>query len=112
MDSYKWLFHASRFPEKPSDKAHKFDPKTHDHVVFIRKNKFFQVPLTTMDGAELSAAELQVSVCPIHFCKEMTSLFTDKSKKSLVLLDKKREFPSALSLVIIGITGLMLAQLL
>ncbi|KAF7980471.1 hypothetical protein HWV62_37946 [Athelia sp. TMB] len=62
MDSYKWMFHASRYPTKPSDTAHKFDPQTHNHVVFIRKNKFFSVPLVTPDGQELSAAELEVQV--------------------------------------------------
>ena len=28
MDSYKWLFHASRYHAKPSDTAAKFDPVT------------------------------------------------------------------------------------
>lgn len=80
MASYKWMyvpnpsqpctvyygliasrrFHASRYPTKPSDTAHKFDPKAHNHVVFIRKNKFFSVPLATVEGRELSAAELEV----------------------------------------------------
>jgi len=62
MDSYKWLFHSSRYPTKPSDTARKFDPKTHNHVVFVRKNKFFEVPLAGPDGRELSAAELEVQV--------------------------------------------------
>ncbi|EIN12792.1 acyltransferase ChoActase/COT/CPT [Punctularia strigosozonata HHB-11173 SS5] len=59
MASYQWLFHACRYPTKPSDTAHKFDPLTHNHIVVIRKNKFFEVPLTH-DGKELSAAELEV----------------------------------------------------
>lgn len=62
MDSYKWLFHSSRYPVKPSDIARKFDPVTHNHVVFVRKNKFFEVPLETVEGMELSAAELEVQV--------------------------------------------------
>ncbi|KAG6334319.1 hypothetical protein ID866_4773 [Astraeus odoratus] len=62
MDSYKWLFHSSRYPVKPSDKASKFDPATHNHVVFVRKNKFFEVPLATPEGKELSAAELEIQV--------------------------------------------------
>lgn len=62
MDSYKWLFHACRYPVKPSDTAHKFDPARHNHVVFIRKNKFFQVPLATKDGRELTAAELEAQI--------------------------------------------------
>jgi len=52
-------FHASRYPTKPSDTTHKFDSSTHNHVVFIRKNKFFLVPLADASGRELSAAELE-----------------------------------------------------
>jgi hypothetical protein len=55
-------FHACRYPAKPSDTANKFNPKLHNHVVFIRKNKFFSVPLVDAKGKELSAAELEVYV--------------------------------------------------
>ncbi|KAI0056558.1 acyltransferase ChoActase/COT/CPT [Artomyces pyxidatus] len=59
MDSYKWLFHACRYPTIPSDTARKFDAKTHNHVVFVRNNRFFEVPLAHADGSELSAADLE-----------------------------------------------------
>ncbi|KAI0786838.1 acyltransferase ChoActase/COT/CPT [Abortiporus biennis] len=62
MDSYKWLFHSSRLPVKPSDTARKYDAATHNHVVFVRKNKFFKVPLVDESGRELTAAELEVQV--------------------------------------------------
>lgn len=62
MASYKWLFHASRYPVKPSDTAAKFDPKENNHIVVLRKNRFFIVPLATPDGAELSAAELEAQL--------------------------------------------------
>lgn len=62
MASYKWLFHSSRYPNKPSDTAHKFDAATHNHVVFVRKNKFFKVPLIDPTGRELSAAELEFQI--------------------------------------------------
>jgi carnitine O-acetyltransferase len=55
-------FHACRYPTKVSDSAHKFDPKAHNHVVFIRKNKFFSVPLANSEGKELSATELEMYV--------------------------------------------------
>ena len=55
-------FHSSRYPVKPSDVARKFDPVTHNHVVFVRKNKFFAVPLADASGRELSAAELEVQI--------------------------------------------------
>ncbi|KAI0087716.1 acyltransferase ChoActase/COT/CPT [Irpex rosettiformis] len=62
MESFKWLFHSSRYPVKPSDTAHKFSAAEHNHVVFVRKNKFFKVPLATPEGRELTAAELEVQV--------------------------------------------------
>ncbi|KAL4073109.1 acyltransferase ChoActase/COT/CPT [Scleroderma yunnanense] len=62
MESYKWLFHSSRYPVKPSDKARKFDPTVYNHVVVMRKNKFFEVPLATVEGRELSTAELEVQI--------------------------------------------------
>jgi hypothetical protein len=52
-------FHASRYPAIPKDTAHKFDPATHNHVVFIRNNRFFEVQLAHPDGTELSAADLE-----------------------------------------------------
>ncbi|KAI5122447.1 hypothetical protein M0805_008759 [Coniferiporia weirii] len=61
MASYKWLFNASRYPTKPSDTARKFDAAANNHVVFIRKNKFFEVPLVHGDRA-LSVAELEHQV--------------------------------------------------
>ncbi|KAF8628811.1 hypothetical protein AX15_003706 [Amanita polypyramis BW_CC] len=60
MESYKWLFHASRYPVKPSDTAFKFDPKTNNHLVALRKNRFYVIPLADASGRELSAAELEV----------------------------------------------------
>ncbi|KZV70168.1 acyltransferase ChoActase/COT/CPT [Peniophora sp. CONT] len=62
MASYKWLFHSSRYPVKPSDTATKFDPATHDHVIFVRKNRFYEVSLKGKDGKEVSAADLEAQV--------------------------------------------------
>ncbi|KAH9969703.1 hypothetical protein BC827DRAFT_1162149 [Russula dissimulans] len=36
VDSFKWL----RYPIISKDTAHKFDPATHNHVAFLRKNRF------------------------------------------------------------------------
>ncbi|KAI0685797.1 acyltransferase ChoActase/COT/CPT [Cerioporus squamosus] len=62
MKSYEWLFHSSRYPTKPSDTAKKFDPATHNHVVFVRKNKFYKVALADKSGRELSATELEAQI--------------------------------------------------
>ncbi|KAF8234274.1 acyltransferase ChoActase/COT/CPT [Tricholoma matsutake] len=57
MDSYKWLFHASRYPALPSDTAHRF-PLTDstNHLIVLRKNRFYIVPLSSQP----SAAQLQI----------------------------------------------------
>ncbi len=65
MASLKWLFHAARHPEKPEDTATKYDPQTHNHAVIMRKNRFFVLPLTGPDGAELSAAQLEAQLARI-----------------------------------------------
>ena len=54
-------FHSSRYPTKPADTAHKFTAAENNHIVFVRKNKFFEVPLTH-NGVDLSEAELQLYV--------------------------------------------------
>ena len=51
--------HAPRYPAIPKDTAHKFDPATHNHVVFIRNNQFFEVRLAHPDGTELRMADLE-----------------------------------------------------
>jgi carnitine O-acetyltransferase len=61
MASYKWLFNSCRYPVIPSDTAHKFDPQSNNHVVFIRKNKFYSVPLE-VNGVQLTTAELEAQV--------------------------------------------------
>lgn len=62
MASYKWLFHSARHPVKPSDTAEKFDPKTNNHIIVVRKNRFFLVPLANASGIEFSAAEIEAQL--------------------------------------------------
>ena len=62
MASYKWLFHSTRYPVKPSDTAEKFDPKTNNHIIVLRKNRFFVVPLADASGREFSASEIEAQL--------------------------------------------------
>jgi carnitine O-acetyltransferase len=71
---YACSFHASRYPTKPADTAQKFDMSTHNHVVFIRKNKFYAVPLADKNGREIGAAELEVS--EFMYCHTYQALLT------------------------------------
>ena len=59
MNSFKWLFHSTRYPAKPSDTAQKFDPATNNHIIVLRKNSFFFVPLADITGHEFSATEIE-----------------------------------------------------
>ena len=61
MASYKWLFNSSRYPTKPSDTAKKFDAALNNHVIFVRKNKFYEVQVV-QNGKELSLVELESQV--------------------------------------------------
>ncbi|KAG9046645.1 Carnitine O-acetyltransferase mitochondrial [Tulasnella sp. UAMH 9824] len=51
-------------PVKPSDTAHKFDPSQNNHVIFVRKNKFYEVPVI-VDGVPLSTKELEAQIAKI-----------------------------------------------
>lgn len=60
MDSYKWMFNASRVAAKPADYPIKFDPSQdkHKHIIAIRKNQFFKI-VHEANGKELNASELE-----------------------------------------------------
>ncbi|KAK4522056.1 uncharacterized protein ATC70_004595 [Mucor velutinosus] len=58
MDSYKYMFNNCRMPKKPSDYEAIFDPVKNNHVVVLRKNKFYVVD-TFHNGKQLSTNELQ-----------------------------------------------------
>uniref|UniRef100_A0A0K3CET4 Nucleolar GTP-binding protein 2 n=2 Tax=Rhodotorula toruloides TaxID=5286 RepID=A0A0K3CET4_RHOTO len=60
MSSYKYLFNATRLPTSPSDTAKIYDPETHNHIVVVRKNKFYEVPVVDEKGEWLSEKELEV----------------------------------------------------
>ncbi len=59
MSSYKYLFNATRLPTPNVDSAQKYDPNTHNHIVVVRKNKFYEVPVVDDKGNWLSEAELE-----------------------------------------------------
>ncbi|KAI3402263.1 hypothetical protein diail_192 [Diaporthe ilicicola] len=58
MDSYQWMFNASRVPAKPADYPVKFDPKDHKHLVAIRKNNIYKI-VHEVDGKQLNVTELE-----------------------------------------------------
>lgn len=58
MDSYKWMFNASRVAAKPADYPVKFDHNAHKHLIAIRKNNIYKI-LHEVDGKQLTTAELE-----------------------------------------------------
>ncbi|PKS11583.1 hypothetical protein jhhlp_003348 [Lomentospora prolificans] len=58
MDSYKWMFNASRVAARPADYPVKFAPEENKHIVVIRKNQFFKVA-HEIGGKQLNASELE-----------------------------------------------------
>lgn len=58
MDSFKYMFNNCRIPKKPSDYEATFDILSNNHVVVLRKNRFYVVD-TIYNGKQLSTAELQ-----------------------------------------------------
>ncbi|XXG94257.1 Carnitine O-acetyltransferase mitochondrial [Hypoxylon texense] len=65
MDSYKWMFNASRVPAKPADYPVKYDPKDHKHIIVIRKNQFFKVA-HEVDGKQLNTSELEAQFARVY----------------------------------------------
>ncbi|CAH7667076.1 carnitine palmitoyltransferase II [Phakopsora pachyrhizi] len=59
MSSYRYLFNSCRFPEKPSDSAKRFDPLRNNHLIVIRKGRFFEVSTVKPNGDWLSESELE-----------------------------------------------------
>ncbi|KAG8817334.1 Carnitine O-acetyltransferase mitochondrial, partial [Serendipita sp. 399] len=64
MNSYKWLFNATRLPAPGSDTAKKYPADSHNHVVFVRKNRFYEVPVVA-DGKQLSVSELESLIAKV-----------------------------------------------
>jgi carnitine O-acetyltransferase len=58
MDSYKWMFNASRVAARPVDHPVKFSPDQNKHIIAIRKNQFFKIP-HEISGKQLNTSELE-----------------------------------------------------
>ncbi|KAJ4243572.1 Carnitine O-acetyltransferase mitochondrial [Fusarium torreyae] len=58
MDSYQWMFNASRVAAKPADHPVKFSAEENKHLIAIRKNQFFKIQ-HEIDGKQLNTSELE-----------------------------------------------------
>ncbi|KJK83397.1 Carnitine O-acetyltransferase [Metarhizium anisopliae BRIP 53293] len=58
MDSYKWMFNATRIAARPADYPAKFSPSENKHIIAIRKNQFFLIS-HEIGGKQLNSTELE-----------------------------------------------------
>ncbi|KYK59710.1 carnitine acetyl transferase [Drechmeria coniospora] len=65
MDSYRWMFNASRVAARPADYPIKFSADEHKHIIVIRKNQFYQIH-HHVDGKQLTAAELEQQFARVY----------------------------------------------
>ncbi|PWN27023.1 putative carnitine O-acetyltransferase mitochondrial precursor [Jaminaea rosea] len=60
--SYPWMFNASRIPVKGEDEAVKYPADKNNHVVVVRKGRFYEFDLVDGSGKELSAADIEAQL--------------------------------------------------
>jgi carnitine O-acetyltransferase len=65
MESYRWMFNASRVAAKPADHPVKFEAKDHKHIIVMRRNQFFKV-LHEVGGRQLNTTELETQFKRIY----------------------------------------------
>lgn len=65
MDSYKWMFNASRVAARPADHPIKFPASENKHIAVVRKNQWFKI-LHEVDGKPLSVTELEAQFNRIY----------------------------------------------
>ncbi|KFG83220.1 carnitine acetyl transferase [Metarhizium anisopliae] len=58
MDSYKWMFNATRIAARPADYPAKFSSSENKHIIAIRKNQFFLIS-HEIGGKQLNSTELE-----------------------------------------------------
>jgi carnitine O-acetyltransferase len=58
-EQYRYLFNSCRIPAIPNDTTRVSDLVENSHIVVMRKNQFFKVPLVHPDGQRLHTAEIE-----------------------------------------------------
>lgn len=58
MDSYKWMFNATRMVARPADYPVKFPASENKHIIVIRKNQFFKIS-HEIGGKQLNTSEFE-----------------------------------------------------
>ena len=93
MSSYEYMFNCCRIPADGADYPQKYSAKENEHIVVVRKNQFFKVPLVA-NGQQLNVSELEKQFERIYQIAERAppvgvltvadrDLWTDARKKLL-----------------------------
>ncbi|RJE22477.1 carnitine [Aspergillus sclerotialis] len=100
MSSYEYMFNCCRIPSDGADYPKKYPAKENEHIVVVRKNQFFKVPLV-VDGQQLNISELEQQFARIYQVAEnapavgvMTVANRDlwtKGRKALLAADPANE---------------------
>ncbi|KAJ5342610.1 hypothetical protein N7541_011734 [Penicillium brevicompactum] len=65
MSSYQYMFNCCRIPADGEDFPRKYPAGENQHIVVVRKNQFFKVPLV-VDGQQLNVSELEQQFARIY----------------------------------------------
>lgn len=65
MSSYEYMFNCCRVPGEPEDFPRKFAATDNEHIVVVRKNQFFKVPIV-VNGQQLNVSELEQQFSRIY----------------------------------------------
>lgn len=100
MSSYEYMFNCCRIPSDGADYPKKYPAKENEHIMVVRKNQFFKVPLV-VDGQQLNVSELEQQFARIYQVAEtapavgvMTVANRDlwtKGRKALLAADPANE---------------------
>ncbi|KAG5951993.1 hypothetical protein E4U53_001843 [Claviceps sorghi] len=69
MDSYKWMFNATRMVARPADYPLKFPASENKHIIAIRKNQFFKV-FHEVGGKQLNTSEFEKQFSKVYSAAE------------------------------------------
>lgn len=62
MITYQYLFNSCRFPRKDVDTTEKFDSRVNNHMIIMRRNKFYELQVIDDSGVFLSEADLRAQL--------------------------------------------------
>ncbi|KAJ3229171.1 Carnitine O-acetyltransferase mitochondrial [Chytriomyces hyalinus] len=82
---YRYLFNSTRIPQLPEDVTRMSDPARNNHVIIVRKNKFFKLDLVAQGGRELSTTEIQSQIETIY---QAAGVMHDPAVGALTTLDR------------------------